>query len=300
LAPAPDRNIPLNGIVIDVDPAIFRLGHFALRWYGLFFVLAIAAGTWLALREARRRGLDTEAVQNLAMWGVLGGIAGARLFHVVDRWELYADAPLRALHVWEGGLAVYGGLLGGVAAGLAYALRSGLPVWRTADAAAPGMILGQAVGRLACIPNGDALGAPADVPWAFVYTNPASMVPPALLGVPTHPYAAYELLFDLAVLALLWRLRTRLKADGLLFLSYASVYAAGRFVLTFFRTEQVWFWGLQEAQVVSLLVLAAALPAAWLLVRRGGRWPLPSRAAHGQRTRQTKRTTRTIREETMR
>lgn len=254
----------MNGIVIDVSPVAAQLGPFALRWYGLFFGLALVAGVWLGVREAVRKGIDGERAQSLALWGVAGGMIGARLFHVVDRWDLYAAEPLRALNFAEGGLAVYGGLVGGVLGGLAYALRSGLPAWRLADAAAPGMIFGQAVGRLACIPNGDAAGSPASVPWAFIYVNPTSMAAPDILGVPTHPYAVYELLFNLAVLGLLWWLRGVLKVEGLLFLTYVGVYAVGRFLLTFYRTERVWFWGLQEAQVIALLLFAAALPVlAW-------------------------------------
>jgi phosphatidylglycerol:prolipoprotein diacylglycerol transferase len=264
----------LNGIVIDIDPTIFHWGHFGLRWYGLFIVLAIFAGSWLGLREARRKGFDAGQVQSLILWSVLGGLIGARLFHVVDRWDLYADEPLRTLYFWEGGLAVYGGLVGGVLVGFAYAWRHGLPAWRLADALAPGIILGQAVGRLACIPNGDAYGSPTDAPWAFIYTNPASMVPPDLLGKPLHPYPAYELLFDLALLGLLWKLRGVYKTDGLLFLTYAEVYAVGRFLLTFFRMEQVWFFGLQEAQVVALAVLVLLVPlVSWRL--QAGKTAMP-------------------------
>ncbi len=97
------------------------------------------------------------------------------------------------------------------------------------------------------------------------------MLPPELLGTPLHPYPVYELLFDLAVLGLLWRLRYVYRADGLLFLTYAGVYAAGRFLLTFFRMEQVWFLGLQEAHIIALAVLVAAVPLlAWRL--RVGRY----------------------------
>lgn len=255
----------MNGITIDINPTIVHLGPFMPRWYGFLVALAIAAGWWLGLREARRRGLDVEKVNSLILWSVLGGLVGARLFHVVDRWDLYASHPIHALYIWEGGLAIYGGVIGGVLTGLLYAWRVGLPAWRMADAAAPGLILGQALGRLACIPNGDALGAPTSAPWAFIYTNPNSMVPPDLLGVPLHPYPVYEMILDLALLGLLWRLRSVFKTDGMLFLAYAGLYAVGRFLLTFFRMEQVWFFGLQEAQVVSLVVLAVVLP---LLARR--------------------------------
>lgn len=254
----------MNGITISTDPMIAQAGPFMLSWYNLFFMLAVFAGGWLGLREARRKGIDTEKMQSLILWGLLGGIVGARLFHVVDRWDLYADDPVRVLYVWEGGLAVYGGLVGGVLAGLLYARFNGLPFWRAADAAAPGLILSQGLGRLGCIPNGDALGAPVDVPWAFIYTNPATMVPPELLGEPLHPYAVYELLFDFVVLGMLWKLRGVYRTDGMLFLTYVGVYAVGRFLLTFFRTEQVWFFGLQEAQVVALALLVLTVPLlAW-------------------------------------
>ncbi len=259
----------MNGIVISISPVLAHLGPFTLRWYSLFFVLAIFAGVWLGLREAGRRGLDVERVQSLAIWAVVGGLVGARLFHVIDRWDLYAADPFRVFAIWEGGLAVEGGLVGGGIAGLAYALRHCIPAWRMADAAAPGMLLGQTVGRLACIPNGDAYGAPANLPWAFIYTNPAAQVPPNLLNVPLQPYPVYELLFDLGLLALLWRLRPVFKSDGLLFLTYVVLYGVGRFLLTFYRIEKVWFWGLQEAQVFALLAVLAALPLLIWRARRG-------------------------------
>ena len=258
------------------------IGHFGplmLRWYGVLFASGIIAGVWLGLREGRRKGLDIDSVQSLAMWAVAGGLVGARLFHVIDHWHTYTSDPLRAFDISQGGLAVYGGLFGGVTSGLVYALRNGLPVWRLGDAAAPAMLLGQAIGRLACIPNGDALGSRTNVPWAFVYTNPRSMVPEDLLGVPTQPYVAYEILLDLALLALVWRLRKVFRRDGLLFLTYAGAYSLGRFLLTYLRTERIWFWGLQEAQVIAILTLAVAVPLlAWRL-RSGGLPPATTRQA---------------------
>lgn len=260
----------MNGIVIGIDPVIAHLGPFALRWYSLFFALAIVAGVWLGVREAARRGLPRWTVESLATWAVIGGLIGGRLFHILDRWDLYAADPLRLLNVWEGGLAIYGGLIGGVVTGVIYGWWHRLPAWKLLDAAAPGMLLGQAVGRLACIPNGDAYGAPTSLPWAFIYTNPQAMLPRELLGVPTHPYAVYELLFDLALLGLIWRLRDIFKTNGLLFLTYVALYAVGRFLLTFFRLERVWFLGLQEAQVVALFALAVALPLLVWRLRAGG------------------------------
>ena len=270
----------MNGIVIGLDPIIVQFGVLALRWYGLFFALAVMAGVWLGVRESARKGVNPDQAQTMAMWAVVGGMIGARLFHVIDRWELYADAPLRALSVWEGGLAVYGGFVGGIIAGLAYVLWARLPVWKLLDAVGPGMILGAAVGRFACITNGDAYGAPANLPWAFIYTNPAAVLPPELLGVPLHPYPLYELLFDFAVLALLWRLRPVFKVDGLLFITATGLYALGRFLLTFYRIEKIWFWGLQEAQVVALAALVAMLLLLVWRLRTAGRIEPDALVAH--------------------
>jgi phosphatidylglycerol---prolipoprotein diacylglyceryl transferase len=270
----------MSAIVIGVDPTIAQIGPFALRWYTLFFASAVVAGVWLGLREAARKRIDLEGAQTLVLWAVVGGLIGARLFHVVDRWELYSANPLAALNVSQGGLAVEGGLVGGLAAGLAYAWWAHLPVARLADAAAPGMILRQALGRFACIPNGDAYGAPANVPWAFVYTNPHAFIPASFLGIPTHPYPVYEMLFDLAVLAMLWRLRGALKSEGSLFLVYVVLYGVGRFLLTYYRLEKLWFWGLQEAQIIALLGVFLALPLlVWLLWSSGGSVPRPGRHA---------------------
>lgn len=252
----------MNGITIDLDPVLFHVGHFALRWFSILVVLAVAAAWLLGMREARRKRLDVERLQGILIWILVGGIAGARLFHVVDRWELYAAEPLRALAVWEGGIAIWGAVLGGLVAGAVYVIRHGLDLPQVLDAAAPAILLGQGLGRLACIPNGDAYGAPADLPWSFIYTNPASMVPADLLGVPLHPYPVYELLFDLALLGMLWLVRTRrpfTTTPGLLFVTYLAAYSAGRFLLTYTRAEKIWFWGLQEAQVISLAALLVAL-----------------------------------------
>lgn len=164
----------------------------------------------------------------------------------------------------EGGLSIYGGVIGALAAGALYARRARLPLWSVLDAAAPGLILGQAVGRLGCIINGDAQGAPVDLPWSFIYVHPDSLAPE--LGVPGHPYPLYEIIWDLIGFAILWRLRGRVRTPGVLFLIYAAYYSAGRFVLSFVRLELVVWGGLQQAQVIALIgLLASALATVYLL-----------------------------------
>lgn len=276
----------MNGIVIDIDPVIFHIGHFPFRWYALFTIIAAGTAWWVGMREARRRGLPMDRAEGSLLWIFLGAIIGARLFHVIDRPELYFAQPLEVLALWNGGMAAWGGIIGGIFGGLVYFRRTGLDLRVVFDAAAPAMILGQGLGRLACIPNGDAYGAPADLPWAFIYTNPGAMLPPELRGVPLHPYAVYELLFDLALFAVLWAARKRrpfVATPGLLFIAYLGAYSVGRFLLTYTRMEKVWFLGLQEAQVFSIAGFVAAMVLLVFLLRppqrAGGRLVAPTRPA---------------------
>lgn len=276
----------MNGIVIDIDPVIIHVGMFPFRWYALFTIIAAGTAWWFGLREARRKGFPIARVEGSLAWILVGAIIGARLVHVIDRPEAYLARPLDFFAVWNGGMAAWGGILGGVVGGLIYFRRAGFDLRDVLDAAAPAMILGQGLGRLACIPNGDAYGAPANLPWAFVYTNPAAMVPPDLLGVPLHPYPVYELMFDLALFGVLWSVRKRppfATAPGLLFVFYLGVYSIGRFLLTYTRMERVWFLGLQEAQVFSIAGFVAAMVLLVFLLRppqrAGGRLVVPTRPA---------------------
>lgn len=247
-------------MTIDVDPVIVHLGPLAIGWYGVFVGIGLVVGTWLALREARRRGLHMAQVESVVLWVVAGGIVGARLLHVIDRWPDYAERPLAVLAIWNGGLAILGAVLGGTLAGVVAAWRRGLPVRALADAVAPGAILGQAIGRFACLFTGDAVGASTSG-FGITYLNPRAMVPQT--GVAYEPVFLYEMVWDLGVFALLWWLRPRLRANGLLFAAYLGLYAVGKFVLTFGRTETVWFAGLQEAQLLSIAALALAAAWAW-------------------------------------
>jgi phosphatidylglycerol---prolipoprotein diacylglyceryl transferase len=257
-------------IIIDVSPVIVQFGHFALRWYGLFVSLAIITAFLIARREGTRRGMSEDAILNVAIWGVLGGVIGARLLHVIDRWSEYAANPLSIVAIQDGGLAIYGGILGGIAAGSIGARREGLPVLKVADVAAPALVLAQAIGRIGCLFNGDALGSPTSLPWGVAYVNPAAMAPS--LGVAYHPTPAYEMLGDLLIFALLWKLRGRVRTDGAIFLTYLALYSTLKFTVSFARQEAIFLAGLQEAQVFSLAGgLVAVVALVWLLARAPAR-----------------------------
>lgn len=244
-------------IRINIAPMLFHLGPFMLSWYGLAVAVAGVVGVWLTLREAKRKGLPTEPITDLVVWVVIGGVVGARLLHVIDRWDLYAANPLQIFAIQKGGLAILGALLGGALAGGFAAWRRRLPIRRVFDAAAPGLVLGQAIGRFGCYVTGDTVGRATDGSWGVMYLNPGAMAPK--LGVAYQPVFFYEQLLDVAIFTVLWTFRKRITADGQLFALYLGLYAIGKFALTFFRTEVIWFWGLQEAQLLALGALVIAL-----------------------------------------
>jgi phosphatidylglycerol:prolipoprotein diacylglycerol transferase len=265
-------------ITVPLDPILVRIGHFGLGWYGIAVGAAIAVALLVARREAKRRNIDPDVVLWVAGWSLAGGFVGARALFVVDHWSTYASDPIRSLAIREGGLAIQGALLGGLIAGVLAARRRRLPVLVLADMAAPAVVLGQAIGRLGCLFTGDALGGPTSLPWGVSYTNAASMAPQ--LGVSLHPVFAYEAIWDLALFALLWMVRTRGWQPGRLFATYLGLYAAGKFGLSFFRQERVWAWGLQEAQFVAAVLLIGAL-ALWALTAFRGTRPAPAAAGAG-------------------
>jgi phosphatidylglycerol:prolipoprotein diacylglycerol transferase len=255
---------------ISIDPVIFAVGHFSLRWYGVIVVGSIGLAAWIAFHEAKRKGLRSEIVQDGLTWVVLAGLAGARLFHVIDHWpHEYASNPIRALYFWEGGLAIWGGIVGGMLALALFARRRHVSLGRLADIAAPGLVLGQGVGRLACVITGDAIGRPTNGPFGIAYTNPAALVPQ--LGVYYTPMPVYELIVNVGIFGLLWHLRKRRWPDGALFLVYLGLYSLERFILAYVSSYRIVALGLTQSQIVALAGLTTAiLLGAWRLSRSRG------------------------------
>ena len=192
---------------------------------------------FLVVRWGTREGLTADSIYSVAVWAIVGGVVGARLLHVVGQWsDFYQNDPIRVLYVWQGGVTIYGAILGGFVGGALYIVtrnsawylglwgryfkflgepkKAPLPgVGRLADIAAPAMLISQAIGRVGDIINGEHFADPSSLPWAVIYSHPES--PGRFLQTPTHPAVAYELLMDLAILGLLWPLRKRLRPDGI-------------------------------------------------------------------------------------
>ena len=258
----------MNGIVINIDPVIFQIGGFELRWYSVAIILAVVAAIVIAAREGKRKGLTVEFVYSVAPWVLIAGLIGARLFHVIDQWEYYAGNPLHIFQVQQGGLAIWGGLFMGGLAAITYARIRRVPIGRLVDTMVPALLAAQIIGRFGCIVNGDAYGGATSLPWGFIYAHPNALIPSALFGVPTHPYPVYEILWNGATLLALLKLRHSFTKDGLLFFSYLSLYSLGRFALTFVRQENALFWQLQQAQVIAIAAMVVSVAVIVYLSRK--------------------------------
>ena len=278
----------LMEIRIGMDPDIVEFGGRVLTWHGFLTFLAVAMAVFIIARWARQEGISTDAVYSVAVWAIIGGIIGSRLLHVVDLWsEIYWPSPERIFYVWEGGITIYGAILGGFASGAAYmAIRNQprfLSLWgkyfrwlgppttaplpsigRLSDIVAPGLLIAMIVGRLGDVINGEHFSDITSLPWGLVYTHSDTQQLYASnflsATAPRHPAVVYEMFLDLAVLGVVWALRRRLRPDGMLFALYLGLYSVGRFFISFLRLDKDWLGPFNEAQVVAIIVLIVVVP----------------------------------------
>ncbi len=236
-----------------------HLGPAPINWYGLNFAFGFIIGALLIRRWAKNLPELRQHLEMLMVWIVVGAVIGARLYFVFQNDPAhYFRHPWEIPAVWQGGLAYFGGLFGAMAAAVAYIHRHRLPFWRIADVFAPAIVVGSAIGRISCGLDGMDYGTPTSLPWGVVYTNPNSYAPTD--GVPRHPDQYYEMLGDLLIAALLLRLRGK-APDGVLFLSYLVLFSSLRFFVFFVRGNvPMVAFGMKNAQLTALGILATALP----------------------------------------
>ncbi len=252
-------------LVLGVNPVAFSIGSHDVRWYGIIVAIAVIILLAIIFREAGKQGFPLDFLNSLFLWGIGGGFICARLVHVIDHWSYYVSHPGSILGLE--GMGLYGAIAGAILGAWVYTRIKKVPFSKlvvVADALAVGAPLAQAIGRLGCTINGCCYGTLAPgLSWAVVYTHPNSFAP---LGVPLHPAQIYFVLWNLVVFAIVWHMRGRLKPRGSLFFLYLCLYAAGDFALRFFRyADTSYALGLQQAQIISLIILAVALPV--LIIR---------------------------------
>ena len=255
---------PLLTLPSPPSPVIFEAGPFALRWYGLCIALGIVLATWLTARELRRKGYEGTLALDALFFVVPLSFIGARTYHVLTDYELYSKDPFPGVfEVWNGGLGIYGAVIGGFLGVLLFARIRGVNPLAFADAMAPGLVLAQAVGRWGNYFNQELFGRPSDLPWA-IRISPENRPPGFRDAEAFHPTFLYESIWDVLVCLILLFVARRFAhslKNGDIVLLYVCLYSAGRFFVETLRIDPAFLIGNFRGNlfVASVLALTFAL-----------------------------------------
>ncbi|USS87802.1 prolipoprotein diacylglyceryl transferase [Fructilactobacillus hinvesii] len=248
--------------IAALNPIAISFGPFNVRWYGIIIATAVLLAVWLAMREVHRQGLNEDLVYNLILGAIPIAIVSARLYYVVFRWNYYASHPGEIIAIWDGGIAIYGALLG---AGLFiwwFCRRHQMSLWQVFDIAAPTVVMAQGIGRWGNFMNQEAYGAITSHSFLAHLHLPAVIMQQMLIdGAYRQPTFLYESLWDLLgfVLLLTMRHSNHLFKRGEIFLTYVMWYAYGRFFTEGMRTDSLMLGPLRVSQVLSVVLCVGAL-----------------------------------------
>ncbi|MEX2375834.1 MAG: prolipoprotein diacylglyceryl transferase [Dehalococcoidia bacterium] len=266
----------LLAIEIPWDPSIVTIGGFLLTWHGLFTAVGILVGVQLSLWMARQIDFDVDNAYTLALIGIPSGIIGARLLFVAEHWSYYGDNVRDILAITEGGISIWGAVIGGVLGPLLYALWRRWDIWKGLDAASVGLVAGMGIGRIGDLINGEHLARATDLSWGVIYTHPDSPAfAHSLIAGAHHPATTYEMLGDFVILGIAiflargaWR-----RLPGLTFFFFLASYAVMRYFLSELRLDsaETFLSGVTVPQLVSIVVVLATVPLVVYILRRGPR-----------------------------
>jgi phosphatidylglycerol:prolipoprotein diacylglycerol transferase len=243
-----------------VLPRLFSIGSFYIPTYGVLVALGFLAGVWVATRLARRAGLNPDNVTNLALYCAFAGILGAKLFMFLFDLPEYLHNPseIFTLETLQAAGVFHGGFIGALLVAVYFIRRHRMPIWRTMDAFAPGVAIGQAIGRLGCFAAGCCWGRACYLPWGVRFRS--NLAAPVPLDEPLHPVQLYESAADLFIFALLYRMALRPHKEGCVIGWYLVLYSTARFVIEFFRNhEQSLVLGLSLTQWIAAGLLAVGV-----------------------------------------
>jgi phosphatidylglycerol---prolipoprotein diacylglyceryl transferase len=275
---APALHAALGTITIDIDPVI-HIGSISVHWYGVMYAVAfLVAFRYGVLPYLEPRGISRQTAERALVWTIIFGLLGGRLYYVIQQPNLgdYLRDPIRIIAVWEGGMAFFGAIIAGLATVTVLARRYRLSPWLFWDAAVIFAVVGQPIGRIGNVINGDILGPQSTVPWATGYANPHAVLQQGfhLVNDPGGPWfyqpaAVYEALGTIVIgLILLALLRRRVRV-GALAVAYIPLYAISQLILFQFRSsEPVLALGLHQAQWTALVILLVVSPIVYVVWRR--------------------------------
>lgn len=268
-------------------PELYRIGNFPINTYGVLLAAAFLIALLVAARLAARDGLPRERIYDLGLWMLLAALIGSKVLLLLAEPDYRANpAHLFSLDFLRSGGVFYGGFIGAFGAGYVLIRRYGLPWWQTADAFAPGVALGQAIGRQGCFAAGCCWGKPTALGWGVHFTELGHATTGVPLGVALHPTQLYESLGAFLIFCLLLWLHRRRSFSGQVILAYAALYGIMRFSIEYFRDDPrgdvaglTTLTGLSTSQMISLVIGISGLILLvlhWRRARAAARLAAPS------------------------
>lgn len=254
-------------------PVLVSFGSMHVYWYGLFVVLGVLAAMTVALRMAKKLNFSANKIFDFSFWVIVAGIFGARIYHVLLQWPYYSQNPNSIFKVWEGGMAIHGAMIGGLLVLFYFSWKEKINFWLLAAIFAPGIALGQAIGRWGNYFNQELFGTPTNLPWGIpinLMNRPINYISSEFF----HPTFLYESLGDLAIFIILFVLISKFIKNKksnykIIFLSYLILYSALRFGTEFLRTDiTVLVFGFRWPQIFSLLIIIVSLILMFLPQKR--------------------------------
>ncbi|WP_238455603.1 prolipoprotein diacylglyceryl transferase [Desulfolucanica intricata] len=241
-----------------MNPIAVQIGNIPIHWYGVIMASAFLAGLFVAYQRAIKTGVNPEHILNIVTLAIPAGIIGARIYYVIFEWEQYRDNIFEALAVWHGGLAIHGGLIGGILVGYLYVRKQHLNFWQLGDLVAPSIILGQSIGRWGNFINQEAHGGP--VSKSFISNFPSFIQNQMFInGQYYHPTFLYESLWDFSIFIFLYLYLARKKFHGQILLLYLGLYSLGRLFIEGLRTDSLMLGNIRVAQLMSLTLIAISI-----------------------------------------
>lgn len=273
------RNVtfPGLGLAFYFDPVAFSIGSLEVHWYALIIALGFILAVIYCFRRAKVFGVDTDRLVDIVLGGMIGGIIGARLYFVLFKLDYYLENPLEIFKVWNGGLAIYGGLIGAILVGALVARWRKIKFAPVLDLASLGFLIGQAVGRWGNFINAEAFGCNTSLPWGMSGTAISDYLKRHATelsaygvtvdpSVPVHPTFFYESLWCIIGFVLLNLYYKRRKFDGEVFLLYSIWYGFGRFIIEGLRTDSLMLGMLRVSQLLAAVIVVVAF-IIWVKVR---------------------------------
>lgn len=246
-----------------MNPVAFHILGKPIYWYGIIIATAVLIGIYLAMDYAEKLKYDPEVILDFCLFAIPAAIVGARLYYVVFQWDLYKDHPIDIVKIWEGGLAIYGGVIGGVITAIIFSKRRNLLFWDIVDICTPSLILGQAIGRWGNFFNQEAYG--------YQITNPKWQWFPAAVYIDANQQwhmatFFYESAWNFIVFFILLYMKRHRKFSGEIFALYLILYSCGRFVIEGLRMDSLYWGSFRVSQVLSgILILFGII---WIVVQR--------------------------------